>query len=335
MDRKPSLFGSLKQGLARVKPYLRWVILGATLIFLLQALKDHWQEVAAIRIGPVGWSCLAIALGITLLAHIISGWVWSWILRDLGQSVSGPWGVLVYLKTNIAKYLPGNIWHFYGRVWASRAAGVPVGPATLSVLMEPLLMAAAALIVALVGSRQANGWLQGLCLVGVLLLLHPRVLNPLLAYVGRLKLKKTQSDETEASPQADPLLLQVKRYPLRPLLGELAFLGLRSAGFALTMVAIQPLQLEQLPAVASAFSLAWLLGLVVPGAPGGIGVFEVTAIALLNRDFAAGAVLSAVALYRLISTLAEAGGAGLAWLDERQSLTPGKADRLSSEPADV
>jgi hypothetical protein len=66
-----------------------------------------------------------------------------------------------------------------------------------------------------------------------------------------------------------------------------------------------------------AFSLGWLLGLVVPGAPGGLGVFEATVLAVLTPRFPAAIVLGGVALYRLNSTLAELLAAGLAVLDER------------------
>jgi len=41
------------------------------------------------------------------------------------------------------QYLPGNVWH-YGRISAAVKAGVSGSAATLSVLLEPLLMAAAA-----------------------------------------------------------------------------------------------------------------------------------------------------------------------------------------------
>jgi hypothetical protein len=58
--------------------------------------------------------------------------------------------------------------------------------------------------------------------------------------------------------------------------------------------------------------------MVVPGAPGGLGVFEVVAIALLGTGFSTGTVLGVAALYRLVSILSEAIGAGTAWLDERQ-----------------
>jgi glycosyltransferase 2 family protein len=77
------------------------------------------------------------------------------------------------------------------------------------------------------------------------------------------------------------------------------------------------LNVSQIPLLLGAFSFAWLLGFIVPGAPGGLGVFEATAIAVLQHHFPSAVVISAIALYRLISILAETAGASLAWLDER------------------
>jgi hypothetical protein len=299
---------SLKQLAVRLKPYLRWIIVGGTLFFLAKALKDHWQEIVAIRISETGWAYLGAALGVTLLAHIWSGWVWGWIIREFDQPVGSLWSIRVYLTTNIAKYLPGNVWHFYGRIRSAQAVGIPLEVATLSVLLEPLLMAAAALAIALVSNPQANLGIQIPILVAVLLGVHPRVLNPLLGYVGKLKGKAKKAVPEQVRP------IRVRRYPFLPFLGELGFLGLRGCGFLLVMLALGPIAPTQILLLVSAFSLAWLLGLVIPGAPGGIGVFEATAIALLDGQFSPAIVLGAVALYRLISTLAEAGGAGLAWL---------------------
>jgi uncharacterized membrane protein YbhN (UPF0104 family) len=322
--------------------------LGGTLFFLASSLKQHWTEVADLRVDAVGWAMLIVALGTTLMAHIWTGWVWSWILRELNQPASGVWGILVYLKTNIAKYLPGNVWHLYGRVIAAKQAGFSTGAVTLSVLLEPLLMAAAALTIAL-SSLQSSYWvLQALSLAIVLTAIHPRLLNPLLKLSSRIKGKpapveiadgerqnqgtqEAESRHTAAShnsppptPPSSPLppsssSFHLKRYPLLPLLGELIFVLLRGLGFLLTVWVLSPVNWVQLPIVLSAFSLAWVLGLIIPGAPGGIGVFEATAIALLQAQFPPAVVLGSVALYRLISTLAEAGGAGLAWLDDQYS----------------
>ncbi|WP_392531788.1 lysylphosphatidylglycerol synthase domain-containing protein [Nostoc sp. C117] len=302
-----------------MKQFLRWIILGGTLFFLGKALKDNWIEVTSVHIDAVGWAIMAIATSITLLAHTWAGWIWTWILQDLNQSVSSSQFIQVYLKTNIAKYLPGNIWHYYGRILAAKNANVSTGAATLSVLLEPLLMAAAALIIIILFSSQfaPNNTtpviriLQLLSLAVVLCGVHPRFLNPAIRFLYKLKGKKS---DTNTQPS---VALTIKRYPLRPLLGELGFLILRGIGFILTVFALNSGNWSQIPLLLGAFSCAWLLGLVIPGAPGGLGVFEATAYELLRHQFPSALVFSAIALYRLISILAETTGAALAWLHER------------------
>lgn len=297
--------------IARLKPYLRWFVLGAALVFLGSTFRAHWQEVAAIRLDREDWLWLAIALLVTTLAHVWTGWVWGWILRELGATMQASWSICTYLTTNIAKYLPGNVWHFYGRIAAATAQDIALGVAVVSVVLEPLLMAAAALVVGLMGVQRIGWAVQLGSLAIALALVHPRLLNPV---VQRLSRKKTGTDVLPL----DLRPLGLRRYPLVPLLGELVFLGLRGLGFLAILRAFTPIPPAQVAPVVSAFSFAWLLGLVVPGAPGGIGIFEATAIALLPQSFPPAVVLSTVACYRLVSTLAEAIGAAGAWLVGRQ-----------------
>lgn len=301
--------------LTRLKPYLRWVILGGTLFFVAKTLKDNWQEVVELEISARTWPVLALALVITLLAHVWSGWVWHWILAMFNQHFGGGWSTRVYLKTNVAKYLPGNVWHFYGRVKALQERDTPTGIAILSVVMEPLLMAVAALILGCLGKWQlaTSPWrlVQLAVLCGALISVHPYIFNPVLQTLSRAKAK------AQRLPLSEEKSPQLKTYPLRPLIGEVGFVALRALGFVCTVAALQPLTLEVVQSLVGAFSLAWLLGLVVPGAPGGIGVFEATAISLLSGQLPTAIVLSSIAFYRLLSTLAEIIGAALAWLSEK------------------
>lgn len=294
---------------AYFKPFGRWFILGLILVYLVKTLKTHWQEVAVIQISAAGYGYLTIAVGITLLSHIWAGWVWGWVLQSLNQSATGIWSVQVYLTTNIAKYLPGNVWHFYGRISAASKAGISLEAATLSVLLEPLLMVAAALMMALVSLQlgASQGWkVQFLAIAGLVLVLasmQPRFLNPIVLRLTQLKQKASAS----LTPK-----LQLSHYPLLPLCGEIGFLSLRGLGFIFTFLAIAPVPFFQFPILLGSFALSWLLGFITPGLPGGIGVFEAVAVALLQRHFPLAELLAVVALYRLINTLAEAGGAGLA-----------------------
>ncbi|MBF2065254.1 MAG: flippase-like domain-containing protein [Calothrix sp. C42_A2020_038] len=320
-----------------LKRILRWSILGGTLFFLAKALKDNWYSVMSIRIDEAGWAILSIATGVTLFAHTWAGLVWTWILKELKAPVPTLSFMQVYLKTNIAKYLPGNVWHYWGRIVEAKNAQIPTAIAVLSVLLEPLLMVAAAAVVIVLFGYQftvltTSVGLQILQVVGlviVLLAFHPRLLNPALNRLKKLKFKKTETkihsetySETASETSSElEMNLNLQHYPWKPLLGELTFLVLRASGFILTIFALAPLQPHQIPLLLGAFSLAWLLGLIVPGAPGGLGVFEATSIFLLQHHFPSALIISAVGLYRLVSIIAETTGAALAWLDERLTIT--------------
>lgn len=304
------VLNKIKGLFSQVKPYLRWLILGGTLFFLAKAVKDNWQEVAEIRITGSWWMAFAVPLLVTLMAHFWSAWVWVRILYSFQQPVSVGWGMSVYLKTNIAKYLPGNIWHFYGRILAVKEAGVSAKVAILSVLIEPILMAVAAFLlgctVLIFGDFSPLAIVPlvkiafALVAVALLTILHPLILNNLLNYLRRLKQKSLGNNN------GDGAIFEVKSYPVELLLGEVGFVFLRGLGFVLAVWAIFPgMDLVKVPLLLGGFSLAWLLGLVVPGAPGGIGIFEATAVLLLSGVFGSGTILSAVAFYRLISVLAE------------------------------
>jgi len=305
---------ALKTAYKKVKPYLRWVIIALTLGFIVHTLRVNWQQVLTLRFSSYAIAELLLALGITLSAHIWSGWVWYGILQSLSAPVPMTWTIITYLKTNLAKYLPGNVWHFVGRIKFLRDYGTPTGVAITGVVLEPLLMAVAALAIVLV--TLPSGLMQLGILIVVLIALHPRILNPILQRLGQANLK--QAEQLEATGlQSNATIPALNRYPWRSLLGEIGFVMFRGVGFILCFMALMTLGLEDMWILLGAFSLGWLLGLVVPGAPGGLGMFEATVLAVLTPTFPAAIVLGGVALYRLNSTLAELLGAGLAVLDER------------------
>jgi len=284
------------------KTYLGWLPVVLCVAFVTYGLWQHWGKVINLVSHPPSFVLLVLAGAITLVAHSWSGWVWGWLIRWLGQPVPGAWVTLVYLRTNIWKYLPGNIWHFYGRLQALRQSGLDIAHAGLAVGLEPLLMAAAALIVGLAYPGAYWPW-HLLILLGAMVGLQPRWINALL-----LRLKTT----VQINPG-----VRLQRYPLQPLGGEIAFVLLRGLGFILVLRSLHPLDLDSCSLLMSRFSLAWLAGLVVPGAPGGVGVFEAVALGLLPVGLPSEVKLAGLALYRLVGTLAEVLAALLALLLQR------------------
>lgn len=284
---------------------MRWLIFGLTLFFLLSALRSHWEEVAKVRLELEDWGLIGLAIIVTAIAYVWSAVVWGGILKLFRVNIPLWAATRIYIRTNLAKYLPGNVWHFYGRMTKVVESGSSWGVASLSVLLEPLLLAAGAVMIAVLGlganlaEVTATPWLKVLIplgLVAVLVGIHPKFFNPVIQKVSTGKTK----DHV-------PVILQV--YPWQPLLGEIGYVLLRGVGFLLIWQAIAPLNITQIPALLGIYSGAWLAGFIVPGAPGGIGVFELVAIVLLETvgqtGVTEGNLLIIVAILRLVSTLGE------------------------------
>jgi uncharacterized membrane protein YbhN (UPF0104 family) len=115
-----------------------------------------------------------------------------------------------------------------------------------------------------------------------------------------------------------------------------AFVLLRFSGLACCVWAFDLQQSLPWLTWLSGFAFAWTLGLVVPGAPGGLGVFEAALLLRLSLALPEPAVLSVALSYRLVVTVADLLAAGLAGLDEKSFASsaggPGFTGPLESSP---
>jgi glycosyltransferase 2 family protein len=110
------------------------------------------------------------------------------------------------------------------------------------------------------------------------------------------------------------------QYPFWILMGTLGFMGLRSIAFLLVVLAFTPLNWEIYKPLMSGFGFAWLLSLVIP-APGGLGVFEASALQVLDPYLSPAILLGAVCVYRLVTLCAEMTSAIASYLVQEESLT--------------
>ena len=279
--------------------------MGLTLFFLLSTLRSHWQEIAKVRLDLEDWGLIGLAIIVTVIAHVWSAVVWGGILKLFRVKIPLWSATRIYIRTNLAKYLPGNVWHFYGRMTKVVESGSSWGVASLSVLLEPLLLAAGAVMLAVLGLGSnlaevtAMPWLKVLLplgLVAVLVGIHPKFFNPIIQKVSKGKTKDHA-----------PVTLQV--YPWQPLLGEIGYVLLRGVGFLLIWQAIAPLEINQIPGLLGIFSSAWLAGFIIPGAPGGIGVVELVMLVMLEtvgqENVVEGDLIIIVGILRLVGTIGE------------------------------
>ena len=90
-----------------------------------------------------------------------------------------------------------------------------------------------------------------------------------------------------------------------PLLAELVFITSRFSGFWCCIQVFGLTPVLPIGSWMSAFALAWATGLVVPAAPGGLGVFEAVLLLRLGSSVPEPALLAVALSYRLVVTLAD------------------------------
>jgi len=330
MPRLPSV--ALPGGL---RPWITCLSLG----FVLAALLGHGRQLLQLSLDVQGWWWLLLAVGLQGLSLLVNGLAWLVILRWRGLRPRPEPLVSLYVSSNLRKYLPGGIWHLAARVQALRQGEAPLqgGPvstaqALVSTLLDPLLAAVAALALVPLG-----GWQNGLGLLCLLplLLLNPRWLQPLLLKLERQRARQlglSQSLEQDlAASGHDPAasassVSPLAGYPWLPLLAELLFVLMRFAGFWACVLAFDlQLSLDVWTWLAG-FALAWTVGLVVPGAPGGLGVFEAVLLLRLAVALPQASLLAVALSYRLVVTLADVLTAALVASDQRLAL-PGRSSQ--------
>ena len=294
-----------------------WISL-ASAGFLLAALLGNARQLLQLSLDPQGWLWLLLGVGLSVVSLIANGLAWGVGLRWLGYQPR--WAALVplFLVSNLRKYLPGGVWHLLARLRALSASGSGVlgeplrtQQALMAVLLDPLLMAVAALALVPLG-----GWQNGVALLAPLplLLLWPRWLHPLLLRLERQRARQLAIDDPQLDDRtAEPL----PGYPCWPLLAELGFVLMRFAGFACCVQAFDLAYALGWGGWLSGFALAWTAGLVVPGAPGGLGVFEAVLLLRLADAVPEAPLLAVAVSYRLISALADLIAAASAQLDTR------------------
>lgn len=281
----------LKKFLHRVGSFM--AIAGLALV--VQRIYTQQEALHPIHFSERQYLIIAGLIMISGLTGGLLAMAWREILTHLGARVSTSTAVRIYGLTQIGKYLPGNIFHLAGRQGLGMAAGVPSWTLIRSTVWELGLL--------------------GMTAAPFLLLLAP----------AHFKLNRLQ----DAAAAGIALLLMGSACVIRRIWGRhllyvflmyLLFLGVSGLVFAGVAQTVTVHQVDAWGSLGSYFIIAWLLGLVVPGAPAGIGIREMALLGFLAPHMSADAVLLTVAVSRIVT----AGGDVLFWLG---ALTLAQIDR--------
>jgi uncharacterized membrane protein YbhN (UPF0104 family) len=264
------------------------VITVLAIVFLAWELHRQWGKINNWRptmgqLAIIG--SLALFYGATLIGLAYN---WLTILNTLLAARLPAKPVLrSYTETQIAKYMPGNVMHFVSRHIYLKHLGIAHRPIVLATMIE-------------LGS-QAVAAVTAICI-----------------FLPFADLTRFQQWEQQASvflPIAASfvIFLAVLGLMLRGkghLLPAVILVWARATTFMLFHGVIFQTILfaisgELVLLVVPVAILAWLIGFVTPGAPGGMGVREAVLVALLSTATGHEDILIAALLFRVVTTVGD------------------------------
>ncbi len=209
--------------------------------------------------------------------------------------------IYVYLKTVIFKYAPGNVFHFLGRHSLSKTHSLAHKSIAFANGVEILLQLFAVSFIIMIGTLFFD---ISLNIGDYLVLSKTKILLAfsLLIFIVVLVLFKKKYREVLLSQEALFSLTRVFLYQLVFLLGSASIL----VGVYYFLLDV-PFTFSMFVQSVFASSLAWLLGFIVPGAPGGVGIREAILVLLLPSIMIVSKelVLAGALIYRVVTISGE------------------------------
>ena len=97
----------------------------------------------------------------------------------------------------------------------------------------------------------------------------------------------------------------VSFFPTKALILEIGFVLTKFVGFYICLNTFYTSNTLNSLSLLVIFSLSWSLGLVVPAAPGGVGVFEASFLFFVGKSIPQNLIIISLVYFRVISTLAD------------------------------
>jgi len=259
-------------------------ILGSVLafsgvVFILSQLISYVNQLGFDKLNLTQWFYLFVLCAIYSMISVFLALAWHALLQKYELNVGWRWAVYIYGKTQIIKYVPGNIFHLASRQAEGQQAGLPASPLAKTVMWEILCIASAALPFAPILLTQFG---LTITLSGCLALF-------VLAAVEFTWFK------------ANIFLFKATGLYL----GFLLCSGLLFYFLTLISTTINLQDWELIIVFPSIYIVAWLAGFITPGAPAGLGVRELVLIFFTTNYLSEAEVITLIILSRFSTGLGD------------------------------
>jgi len=237
-----------------------------------------------------------------ILSIYLNAYAWKNIVRWFGKEFKSNNLVAFYVLTNILKYVPGGVWHFVERFNFIKKISNPK-IALYSTLIEPYFMLTGSFLLASMGLIFSPFYFF---LIFPLIFLNRKFIFLIFKILWSLKGKVLEVLRLPNSKgQFEERINIVSFFPSRALFLEIGFVFSKFIGFYICLNTFYTSNTLNIIFLLVIFSLSWSIGLVVPAAPGGVGVFEACLLLFVGKSIPENIIFISLVYFRVISTSAD------------------------------
>ena len=245
---------------------------------------------------------LSLSFLFCVMSIYLNAYAWKYIVKWLGKEFKSNNLVSFYVLTNILKYVPGGMWHFVERFNFIKKISNPQ-IALYSTLIEPYFMLTGSFLLASMGLIFSPFYIF---LIFPLIFLNRKFIFFIFKILGSLKGKVLEVLRLPNSKgQFEERINIVSFFPSRALFLEIGFVLSKFIGFYICLNTFYTSNTLNIIFLLVIFSLSWSIGLVVPAAPGGVGVFEACLLLFVGKSIPQNIIIISLVYFRVISTSAD------------------------------
>ena len=245
---------------------------------------------------------LSLSFLFCVFSIYLNAYAWKYIVKWFGEEFKRNNLVSFYVLTNILKYVPGGIWHFVERFqFIKKISNSQI--ALYTTLIEPYFMLCGSFLLASLGVIFSPLYFF---LILPLLFLNRKLIYLVLKRLGSLKGKVFEVLRiANLKDQFERKINIISFFPTEAFLLEIGFIFSKFLGFYICLNTFYTDNTLNIIFLLAIFSFSWSLGLIVPAAPSGVGVFEASFLFLVGRNIPQNTILVSLLYFRIISTLAD------------------------------
>jgi glycosyltransferase 2 family protein len=291
-----------------------YIIAAVSVVYIIWVGYKQWQNIKGLFNFSKNWPIILISILVyAILKSLILTSVWKTLVSGFGGKITFKESFVVLGRSQVAKYIPGNVFQYLGKHILCKDLGISNGVIINGLFIETILYILSALIIFFLSAiiygyksfvfKGINNFFTLIAIVLGVIIILVIIIYLLIKFIPGIKEKLIKHN----------LIVNLGTLNIKKLwLQWVGGLVLCIAFFISTGLIMWYLNnflwgkgTGSLLFFIGAYSIAWVVGFITPGASGGIGVREAVLVALLAPLTSQANALVLAIILRLITILVD------------------------------